>query len=108
MVNKNHPTYKDLMPDAELAINLLHIVRYLLFTAAEKDIVVAKKLYPLWMENEKTLQKLWGFEEDLNYIKTWYYPHCTCTVMDNDDAYPTGYYVYDTGCPIHEAELPTN
>ena len=50
---------------------------------------------------EFLLQDAWKFERNINYHKFWEAPHCTCPKMDNDDAYPTGYYVRHLGCPVH-------
>ncbi len=50
---------------------------------------------------EFSLQKLWGFEPDKNYHRFWKLPQCTCPTMDNEDAYPTGYYVVNQNCILH-------
>lgn len=50
---------------------------------------------------EFLLQDAWKFERNINYHKFWEAPHCTCPKMDNDDAWPTGYYVKNFGCPVH-------
>lgn len=52
-------------------------------------------------EIELQLQRLWGFEENLNYYKFWLVPYCHCPRIDNEDNYPYGYYVINCGCPIH-------
>lgn len=102
MINTKHPQYKNLSAHEIESINCLHKVReYIEKTALQSDIKTAKILYPLWIENERTLQQLWQFKVDDKYIKTWWYPKCTCPKMDNDDAYPTGYYYVNTSCPIH-------
>jgi len=54
-----------------------------------------------WHENEFKLQDLWGFERDRNYHKFWNIPSCQCPKMDNDDVYPTGYYVISAACKLH-------
>ena len=101
MINRDHPKAKDLSDAETITINYLHQVRDYIQQAAAEDVEIASTLYPLWLLNEQTLQKLWGFEQNDNYIKWWNYPHCACPKMDNDDAYPTGYYIYTFGCPIH-------
>lgn len=50
---------------------------------------------------EFSLQRLWGFPEDINYHRFWELPKCTCPKLDNEDAYPTGYYVRVQSCPLH-------
>lgn len=50
---------------------------------------------------EFLLQDAWKFERNINYHKFWEAPHCTCPKMDNDDAWPSGYYVRNFGCPVH-------
>ena len=53
---------------------------------------------------EFSLQKAWGFSQDIKYHKFWDRPRCTCPKMDNDDAYPYGYYVISESCPLHGGE----
>lgn len=50
---------------------------------------------------EFLLQDAWKFERNIYYHKFWEAPHCTCPKMDNDDAWPSGYYVRNFGCPVH-------
>lgn len=101
MINKQHPNYASLNQHEIDAINYLHIAREAIFNAAEKNEYIAKELYLCWMELEATLQVIWGFPQNTNYIRTWYYPHCTCPKIDNDDNYPHGHYVTNEECPIH-------
>lgn len=54
---------------------------------------------------EFDLQSLWGFPQDAKWHKFWKLPKCTCPKMDNDDRYPTGYYVINASCPIHNPNL---
>ena len=42
---------------------------------------------------EFKLQGLWKFTKDKKFHIFWYRPHCTCPIMDNNDRYPTGYYI---------------
>lgn len=53
---------------------------------------------------EFALQAVWGFPQDENYHKFWERPHCKCPQMDNDDRYPTGFYVINGECPLHGTE----
>lgn len=105
MINTFHPKYEVLSQDRVLTIDLLHTVRDLIEVCAKQSEDVAKDLYSIWLKNETTLQKMWGFDEDVKYIKWWNYPRCTCPKMDNDDAYPSGYYVTSGNCPIHGHEV---
>ena len=50
---------------------------------------------------EFLLQDAWKFERNINYHKFWEAPHCTCPKMDNEDAWPSGYYVKALVCPVH-------
>lgn len=52
-------------------------------------------------EIEFKLQDAWGFPRNENFHRFWLLPKCTCPHMDNEDAYPTGYYVTSGNCPIH-------
>lgn len=52
-------------------------------------------------EIELELQKLWGFEQNLNYYKFWEVPECTCSKLDSDDNFPYGPYYINDGCDIH-------
>ena len=50
---------------------------------------------------ENQLQELWGFSKDAKFHRFWQTPKCTCPKMDNEDAYPTGYYNISADCPLH-------
>lgn len=51
---------------------------------------------------EFELQRVWGFPLDANYHRWWEYPKCACPKMDNNDAYPLGYYTTSKNCPLHK------
>lgn len=105
MINTQHPKYKTLSQDKVLAIDLLHTVRDLIEVGAKQSDDVAKALYSLWLKNETTLQTLWGFDEGAGWIRWWNYPRCSCPKMDNDDAWPNGWYTKSGACPIHGSEV---
>lgn len=63
---------------------------------------LAKKLVNL----DKKLSKLWRFKYDPNKYRFWRIPKCKCPKMDNEDEYPSGYYVISGGCPIHGDLVP--
>ena len=101
MINTQHPKYSELDEDTKLTINNLHYIKEIIEQQATLNNKIAKKLYVTWYELNLALQDLWNFEYDPNYIKWWKYPKCTCPKLDNEDAYPTGYYVIDNNCPVH-------
>jgi len=47
------------------------------------------------------LQDAWGFSRDERYHQFWELPGCLCPKIDNEDRWPTGYYVINQECPIH-------
>lgn len=60
-----------------------------------------KILIHLWYENQLLLQKTWGFPEDVRFHRFWEMMGCDCPKMDNNDRYPTGFYVINQACHIH-------
>ena len=101
MINHKHPQYQLLNANQIQAINLMHVAREAMLTAANNDVKSAQAIYPSWLALETALQRLWGFSENINYVRTWTYPHCSCPKIDNEDSYPHGYYVSSGSCPIH-------
>ena len=73
--------------------------------AAMSDPPICDALLEKWTENEYKLQDLWGFDRDSRYHKFWEIPSCQCPKMDNDDAYPTGYYTISGACKLHGRHL---
>jgi hypothetical protein len=61
-----------------------------------------------WHNLQFKLQKLWGFKEDINYHPWWELPKCTCPKLDNNDAWPTGFYCKIQDCPIHGFDINDN
>lgn len=105
MINTLHPQYKHLTKDQVQSINLLHISREAMLTAASNDLESAKTIYPLWLALEAALQRLWGFPENVRYVRTWEYPYCKCPKIDNEDRYPSGEYIVNSKCPIHGQDI---
>jgi hypothetical protein len=101
MINKLHPQYDNLSIEQVEAITSLHHGRQIVVETAALNADIAKTLYPLWYQFEKTLQELWKFPNEDAFIRFWRYPYCTCPKLDNDDAYPTGFYTTNGDCPIH-------
>ena len=58
-------------------------------------------LLECWTDNQYKLQSAWRFPEDAKFHRFWDIDGCDCPKMDNDDAYPTGYYVVSQACRIH-------
>lgn len=54
-----------------------------------------------WTALQFELQRAWGFPVDAKYHAFWYIPGCECPQMDNNERYPTGYYVINKQCPLH-------
>jgi len=72
-----------------------------LVAAYLREEITSSEYAAKWEQNEYRLQALWGFPLDSKYHKFWEMPGCTCPKMDNDDAYPTGYYTRSGDCPLH-------
>ena len=60
-----------------------------------------RKYDKMCTELEFKLQDAWGFGRDANYHRFWNRPKCGCPKLDNEDAYPTGYYVINHSCKLH-------
>ena len=58
-------------------------------------------LLECWTDNQFALQRTWGFTEDVKFHRFWDIDGCGCPQTDNNDAYPTGYYVVSGNCRIH-------
>ncbi len=84
-------------------IDDLHVYRASLEAEAREttDPTSLRQLYATWLQNEHTLQRLWNFPPNDDYIRFWTFPHCTCPKLDNNDAYPSGRYYISGTCPIH-------
>lgn len=93
---------KELTAEEVEVVKLLHTVRLdieeAMSTAAKEDL---KALYADWHDNQQYLQRAWHFEQNDNFIRFWTVPQCSCPKMDCEDAYPTGYYTVNCGCPVH-------
>jgi len=90
-------------------INILHDVRESLHECLASMNVytynsLAREIVKLLYDIEAELQRLWKFPVNPNYYKFWNVPACVCAKMDNEDAYPTGYYSINLNCPLHGEE----
>lgn len=85
------------------AIKAVHQTRLDIYDAieAENDPLILRSYAEDITLCEFELQKLWGFPEDAKFHRFWEAPKCLCPTWDNEDAYPTGYYVRVLSCPLH-------
>lgn len=58
-----------------------------------------------WHDIQYQLQDAWGFERNIKFHKFWKLTSCSCPKMDNDDRYPSGYYVMSGKCALHGKEI---
>lgn len=91
--------------DEQRIINL-HIRKQDLFKEMERATLIGDKdelktLDTLVTDLEFVLQDAWRFPRDIKFHKFWERPGCSCPKMDNEDAWPTGYYVRIGDCLIH-------
>lgn len=90
------------LSDATIAaIKYLQERRVHLKVLYSTKVITSKEYVEEWTSNEYRLQELWGFPKDPNYHRFWEMAGCTCPKMDNEDAYPTGYYTRSGNCPLH-------
>ncbi len=85
------------------AIKEVHALK-LLFYAVIEETTDRKLLKELALDItlcEFELQRLWKFTEDVKFHRFWEVPKCVCPKLDNNDNYPTGYYMVSTTCPLH-------
>lgn len=81
----------------------LHYLKLEIYEAIKetRDLDLLKWFAIELTELEFNLQKVWGFDRDLRFHRFWITPKCTCPKLDNEDAYPTGFYSYNLNCPLH-------
>lgn len=101
--NKKLIEERDISSEVKEMIDFFHINRDNIFKLMRKidDRAILRQLDCLLDQLEATLQTLWGFPVDDRYYMFWLRPKCECPIMDNNERYPTGYYVINGGCPIH-------
>ena len=94
---------KGLNDDQITHILKLHELKLAIFYMMEKkeDSEELKSLADRVTQVEYRLQDAWGFPRNIDYHRFWEMPKCTCPKMDNDDAWPSGHYVINFGCPVH-------
>jgi len=69
------------------------------------DIRVLRYYAAEMIQVEFALQDKWGFQVNSNYHKFWHLPHCSCPTLDNEDRYPSGWYVKNQDCLVHGVEM---
>lgn len=106
MINLELAQRQNLSEDEVFKIEQLHYSRRLLHDAITQALsagnkAVARAIAKALPDIELELQKLWKFEQNINYYKFWHVPGCRCSRLDNEDAFPSGYYVRNLSCPVH-------
>lgn len=111
MINIKLAEKQGLSESAIAKIEELHSKRSDIFESVEKmqktgykkeiQPEIFKELYGEWIDIEHSLQTLWKFGVDDNKIRFWNFPACSCAKVDNEEAYPTGFYSMSGGCVIH-------
>jgi hypothetical protein len=86
-------------------IKATHEIKLMVYEAIknEKDPDVLKSHANHLTQLEFKLQELWGFSQNAKFHRFWDTPKCKCAKIDNEDAYPTGYYSISGNCPLHGA-----
>ena len=82
-------------------IKELHVRRMDIEDSFENDEITPEEYVKSWTLNQFDLQLAWGFGLNANYHRFWDMKGCSCPKMDNNDGYPYGHYVTDSGCPVH-------
>ena len=85
----------------------LHIQRIALEEGFNVSHYDGQKYFDAWTQNQNELQEAWGFDVNQNYHRFWSMKGCSCPRIDNEDAYPTGYYVFSGGCDVHKHLIPS-
>lgn len=106
MINLELAQRQNLSEDEVFKIEQLHYSRKLLHDAIAQAIaagnkIVARAIAKALPEIELELQKLWKFEQNVDYYKFWNVPGCSCSKLDSDDNFPYGPYYINNGCNIH-------
>lgn len=106
MINLRLAREQNLSVDDILSIERLHAFRDTLhnsleglYTTKQRELVyeVGQVLFKV----ETSLQKLWQFDDNINFYKFWNVPTCVCPKHDNNDAFPYGRYITAGDCWLH-------
>ena len=110
MINKELAEELNIPPKIQAKIQYYQEHRRILEEESREETTdeYQKYIYEEWMATHRILQHLWGFDLDDNKIKFWDFPACSCPAMDNNDAYPYGYYAMSGGCMIHGSAVQDN
>lgn len=82
--------------------NMIHDAQSLIHDD-EGSVDLRKRLLLSFQENEKVLQKLWGFGDNahLRFMQELKLPGCTCPYLDNKDAQGLVRYMHES-CKWHK------
>jgi hypothetical protein len=104
-LNRRLVIQKNLSDEQIVYILHLHEMKLMIMDNMSKTDVSDRDALVKMAENitslEYQLQDAWDFPRNEDYHCFWYLPHCSCPKLDNDDAYPSGWYVRSSDCPIH-------
>lgn len=102
MINYKLALKQNLNDDDIQKIELLHLVRQQVHKALFDGALNPTNAVGMMLQSlDSDLQTLWRFEKNDRFYKWWWVPTCTCPKIDNDDAYPCGYYTTNMSCPLH-------
>lgn len=102
MINMNLALQRDISAENISKINDLQSLRQDIFTHLHLGMLPAiPYVAGVLTAIEFKLQELWGFDKDIKFHRFWLAPKCTCAIVDNEDAYPSGYYYINADCPLH-------
>lgn len=86
-------------------IRQLHTARLFLEESMKTaPIYRLSELNEIWIKIQSDLQLNWNFNQDVNFVRFWDVPRCSFPKMDNEERYPYGRYIINTGCPVHGSE----
>lgn len=60
-----------------------------------------RSLSKVWTDLNYALQGLWGFSRSKRFHRFWLLSSCTCPKIDNEERWPSGFYVINSSCPLH-------
>lgn len=109
MINLRLARERNISVDDILSIERLHAFRDMLHRSVPKLLGAGQRnltyeVGQLLFKIETELQRLWKFDDNINFYKFWNVPHCRCPHMDCEDAFPHGYYPVSGDCWLHSKE----
>lgn len=102
LLNENLLTRQNCWKNLE-AIKEAHELKLCIYALIieESDTALLRSLVLDIEEIEFELQRLWKFREDYKFHRFWETPKCKCPKIDNEEAYPFGYYIRNLTCILH-------